>query len=212
MIENSDIKQGIYAKYIKRILDFIFALIGLIFLSPLFLIVSLFVRMNLGSPVLFKQRRPGFHGKIFLLRKFRTMTDAKDENGELQPDSARLTKFGRFLRATSLDELPELVNILCGQMSFIGPRPLLEQYLPLYNEEQAHRHDVRPGLTGYAQVNGRNAISWEQKFNYDLEYVINITFWGDIKILLKTLAIVLLAKGVNSETSVTMDVFKGTER
>ena len=152
-----------YAKYIKRILDFILSLIALIVLSPVLLVVAILVRIKLGSPIIFKQQRPGKDEKIFTLYKFRTMTDKKDENGNLLPDSERLTKFGKVLRSTSLDELPELVNILKGDMSIVGPRPLLVEYLPLYSEEQKHRHDVRPGLTGLAQVGGRNSLSWEEK-------------------------------------------------
>ena len=175
-----------YAKYIKRILDFALSLVALIVLSPVLLIVAILVRVKLGSPVIFKQQRPGKNEKIFTLYKFRTMTDKKDENGNLLPDSERLTKFGKLLRSTSLDELPELVNILKGDMAIVGPRPLLVEYLPYYTEEEKHRHDVRPGLTGLAQVNGRNSISWEEKFKYDVQYVKKITFLGDLKIILKT--------------------------
>ena len=160
-------KKGFYEKYIKCPMDFFFALIALAVFSPVMLVVAILVRVKLGAPVIFKQERPGKNGKIFTLYKFRTMTDARDENGELLPDSDRLTRFGRFLRSTSLDELPSLINILCFKMSFVGPRPLLVQYLPRYNEHQARRHEVKPGFTGYAQVNGRNAISWEEKFDYD---------------------------------------------
>lgn len=175
-----------YAKYIKRILDFVLSLVALIVLSPVLLIVAILVRVKLGSPVVFKQQRPGKNEKIFTLYKFRTMTDKKDENGNLLPDSERLTKFGKLLRSTSLDELPELINILKGDMAIVGPRPLLVEYLPYYTEEEKHRHDVRPGLTGLAQVNGRNSISWEEKFKYDVQYVKKITFLGDLKIILKT--------------------------
>ena len=168
-----------YAKYIKRILDFVLSLVALIVLSPVLLIVAILVRVKLGSPVVFKQQRPGKNEKIFTLYKFRTMTDKKDENGNLLPDSERLTKFGKFLRSTSLDELPELVNILKGNMAIVGPRPLLVEYLPLYNEKQKHRHDVRPGLTGLAQVSGRNSITWEEKFNDDLEYIEKISILED---------------------------------
>ena len=174
--------KGIYRKYLKRPLDFLLSLLAIIILSPLFLLIAILVKINLGSPVIFKQERPGLNEKIFVMYKFRTMTDEKDENGRLLPDEVRLTKFGKFLRSTSLDELPELLNILKGDMSFVGPRPLLVEYLPLYNEHQKRRHEVRPGLTGLAQVNGRNAISWEEKFNYDVEYVDSITFIGDLKI------------------------------
>lgn len=175
-----------YAKYFKRMLDFILSLIALIILSPVLLIVAILVRIKLGSPIIFKQQRPGKNEKIFTLYKFRTMTDKKDENGNLLPDSERLTKFGKLLRSTSLDELPELINILKGDMAIVGPRPLLVEYLPYYTEEEKHRHDVRPGLTGLAQVNGRNSISWEEKFKYDVQYVKKITFLGDLKIILKT--------------------------
>ena len=175
-----------YAKYIKRILDFILSLIALIVLSPVLLVVAILVRIKLGSPIIFKQQRPGKDEKIFTLYKFRTMTDKKDENGNLLPDSDRLTKFGKLLRSTSLDELPELINIIKGDMAIVGPRPLLVKYLPYYTKEEKHRHDVRPGLTGLAQVNGRNSISWEEKFKYDVQYVRKITFLGDLKIILKT--------------------------
>ena len=175
-----------YRKYIKRILDFILSLIALIVLSPVLLIVAILVRVKLGSPVIFKQERPGKNEKIFTLYKFRTMNDKKDENGELLPDSQRLTKFGKILRSTSLDELPELVNILKGDMSIVGPRPLLVRYLPFYTEEERHRHDVRPGLTGLAQINGRNTVNWEERFQYDLDYINNISFKEDTKIILRT--------------------------
>lgn len=176
-----------YAKYFKRILDFLLSLIAIIILSPVFLIIAILVRVKLGSPVIFKQKRPGKNEKIFTLYKFRTMTDEKDEDGNLLPDEKRLTKFGKTLRSTSLDELPELFNILKGDMSIIGPRPLAVQYLPYYTEEERHRHDVRQGLTGLAQVNGRNMLNWEERFKYDIEYVNNITFVNDCKIMLKTI-------------------------
>lgn len=175
-----------YAKYIKRILDFLISLIAIIILSPVYLIVAILVRIKLGSPVIFKQKRPGKDGKIFTLYKFRSMSDKKDENGNLLPDKDRLTKFGKVLRSTSLDELPEIVNILKGEMSLIGPRPLAVSYLPYYNEKEKHRHDVRPGLTGLAQINGRNNLNWEDRFAYDIEYVNNITFINDVKIFFKT--------------------------
>ncbi|PFK38345.1 sugar transferase [Bacillus cereus] len=203
---------GIYSRFIKRPMDFILSLIAIIVLSPLFLIVTLLVKTKLGSPVLFKQERPGLHGDIFKMYKFRTMTDEKDENGELLPDSIRLTKFGKFLRSTSLDELPGLFNIFKGDMSIIGPRPLLVQYLPLYNEHQKRRHEVRPGLSGLAQVNGRNAISWEEKFNYDVEYVDNVSFITDWKIILLTIKKVFIREGINSQTTATMEPFKGNEK
>lgn len=206
-------KRGIYEKFLKRLLDFVCALIGLVVLSPILLIVAILVRIKLGSPVIFKQERPGKNEQIFKLYKFRTMTDQKDENGKLLPDMARLTKFGRFLRNSSLDELPEIINILKGDMSIVGPRPLLIKYLPLYNEKQRRRHEVSPGLTGYAQANGRNTMSWEEKFEMDVFYVDHITFTGDIKILYNTVLSVLRREGIDSsETStVTMEEFKGTE-
>lgn len=200
-----------YAKYIKRWLDFILSLLAIIILSPILLIVALLVRIKLGSPVIFKQERPGLHEKIFTLYKFRTMTDEKDKDGNLLPDDQRLTKFGKLLRSTSLDELPELFNILKGDMSIVGPRPLLVKYLPLYNEHQKHRHDVRPGFTGWAQCNGRNAISWEEKFDLDVYYVKHLTFILDLSIIFKTIKIVLLREGISSDTSVTMEEFRGTE-
>ncbi len=201
-----------YAKCIKRVLDFILSLIALIVLSPILLIIAILVRIKLGSPVIFKQKRPGKDEKIFTLYKFRTMTDKKDENGNLLPDAERLTKFGKFLRSTSLDELPELVNILKGDMAIVGPRPLLVEYLELYNEEQKHRHDVRPGLTGLAQVNGRNAISWEEKFNEDLTYIKNISFIEDVKIIFKTVGKVFKREGISQEGEATMEKFTGTHK
>ena len=175
-----------YAKYIKRVLDLILSLMALIILMPLMIIIAILVRIKLGSPVIFKQERPGKNEKIFTLYKFRTMTDKRDENGNLLPDEKRLTKFGKILRSTSLDELPELFNIIKGDMSIVGPRPLLVRYLPYYTEEEKHRHDVRPGLTGLAQIHGRNATNWTDRFRYDVNYAKNITFLGDIRILLKT--------------------------
>lgn len=180
-----------YAKYIKRILDFVLSLVALIVLSPVLLIVAILVRVKLGSPVIFKQQRPGKNEKIFTLYKFRTMTDKKDENGNLLPDSERLTKFGKFLRSTSLDELPELVNILKGDMAIVGPRPLLVEYLPYYTEKEKHRHDVRPGLTGFAQTNGRNVVNWDKRFQLDIEYIKNITLKNDLNIILQTIKKVL---------------------
>ena len=200
-----------YQKYIKRLLDIIISFTALVILSPVLLIVAVLVRIKLGSPVIFHQDRPGYHEKVFKLCKFRSMTDARDENGNLQPDEVRLTKFGKALRATSLDELPELWNILKGDMSLIGPRPLLVKYLPLYNEFQRHRHDVKPGLTGWAQVNGRNTISWEQRFEYDVYYVDHISFWMDLKILFQTVAVVFKHNDVNSATDATMEAFTGTK-
>lgn len=176
-----------YAKYIKRILDLILSLMALIVLMPLMIIIGILVRINLGSPIIFKQKRPGKNEKIFTLYKFRTMTDKRDIDGNLLPDEYRLTKFGKFLRSTSLDELPELINIIKGDMAIVGPRPLLVEYLPYYTEEEKHRHDVRPGLTGLAQVNGRNEISWEEKLKYDTEYIKEISFYSDLKIIFKTI-------------------------
>ena len=199
-----------YANYVKRILDLTLSLIAVILCSPIFLILFLLVRFKLGSPVLFTQERPGKDEKIFRLYKFRTMTSQTDAQGELLPDEIRLTSFGKKLRATSLDELPELFNILKGDMSIVGPRPLLVKYLPLYNEEQRHRHDVRPGLTGQAQVHGRNAISWEEKFKHDVEYTRNVTFLNDCRIILATILKVIKKDGISSETSATMEEFRGS--
>src|SRR5690554_3396969 len=189
-------RDGLYNKYFKRLLDIIFSLVAIIVLSPVFLIVALLVKINLGSPVIFKQKRPGLNEKIFTMYKFRTMTDERDEKGELLPDSDRLTKFGKFLRATSLDELPELFNILKGDMSFIGPRPLLVQYLSLFNEHQKRRHEVRPGLSGLAQVNGRNSIGWKERLDLDVEYVDKLSFILDLKIFLKTIKKVIIREGI----------------
>ena len=200
-----------YKNFIKRILDIILSFLALVILSPLLILTAFLIRIKLGEPVFFKQLRPGKNEKIFGLLKFRTMTDAKDENGNLLPDEIRLTRFGQFLRSTSIDELPELLNILNGDMSIVGPRPLLVQYLERYNEEQKHRHDVKPGLTGLAQVNGRNGITWEEKFHYDLEYVKNITFYGDCKIIFQTVMKVFGREGISSTTSVTMEEFKGNK-
>jgi undecaprenyl phosphate N,N'-diacetylbacillosamine 1-phosphate transferase len=202
--------KTMYRKLIKRCLDFLLSLIAIVILSPVYLIVALLVKTKLGSPILFKQDRPGKNEKIFKMYKFRTMTDETDINGELLPDEIRLTSFGKFLRSTSLDELPELFNILKGDMSIIGPRPLLVRYLPLYNEKQKHRHDVLPGLTGWAQVNGRNAISWEKKFEYDVWYTQNISFLLDIKILFMTVKKVFVKEGINSGTCETMEEFTGS--
>ncbi len=202
--------RGIYRRYIKRPMDIILSLCAIIVLSPVMLIIALLVRIKLGSPVIFKQKRPGLNEKIFTLYKFRTMTDKRDEKGELLPDSERLTKFGKMLRSTSLDELPELFNILKGDMSIVGPRPLLVQYLPLYNDIQRRRHEVRPGLSGLAQVSGRNAISWEDKFHLDVEYVDNVSCIGDWKIILETIKKVFVREGISSNTSETMEAFNVT--
>lgn len=202
--------RKIYDKLIKRAADFLLSLFALAVLALPLAVLALLVRTRLGSPVLFKQERPGKNGEIFTLYKFRTMTDERDEKGELLPDEIRLTKFGRLLRSLSLDELPELYNILKGDMSFVGPRPLLVRYLSLYNERQAMRHNVRPGLTGLAQVNGRNLLTWEEKFEWDVKYVENISPWLDIKILFKTVLNVLKREGISSETSATMEEFRGT--
>lgn len=201
-----------YRKYIKRLLDFLLSLISLIILSPLMLIISILVRVKLGKPIIFKQERPGKNEKIFTLYKFRTMTDEKDENGKLLSDEARLTKFGKFLRSTSMDELPELINIIKGDMSIIGPRPLLVEYLPLYNDEQKKRHNERPGLTGLAQINGRNNLSWEEKFKEDVFYTENISFKLDIKILFKTIIKVIKREGISEEGSVTVRKFEGSDK
>lgn len=206
------IRKGFYEKYVKRPQDIVLTLLALIVLSPVFIVVAILVRIKLGKPVIFRQKRPGLNEKIFNLYKFRTMTDDKDENGQLLPDSERLTKFGKFLRASSLDELPELWNILRGDMSIIGPRPLLVEYLPLYNEHQRRRHEVRPGLSGLAQVNGRNAIDWEDRFNLDVEYVDSLSFVGDWKIIFLTIKKVLIREGISSNTSLTMEPFRGSSR
>lgn len=200
-----------YRKCIKRLLDILISGIALIILLPVYAVVALLVRIKLGSPVIFSQQRPGRDGKIFRLYKFRTMTDARDADGALLPDAERMTKFGNLLRSTSIDELPELWNIFIGQMSLVGPRPLLVSYLPLYNEHQRKRHNVRPGLTGLAQVNGRNAISWEARFDLDVEYAAHVTFLNDVKILIKTVTTVFYREGIHSENNVTMEPFQGTK-
>lgn len=210
-VKEAKVNKSIYRRFLKRPMDFILSLMAIIFLSPVLIIVVVLVRFKLGSPILFKQERPGLNEKVFTMYKFRTMTDEKDENGELLPDSVRLTKFGRMLRSTSLDELPELFNILKGDMSIVGPRPLLIQYLEFYNDHQKRRHEVRPGLSGHAQVNGRNAISWEDKFNLDVEYVDNVSFIGDCKIIFKTIKKVFAKEGISSDTSVTMEPFRGSK-
>ncbi len=199
-----------YKKYIKRILDILISLSAIILLWPVYLVLFILVRSKLGSPVLFKQKRPGYKGEIFDMYKFRSMTDERGEKGELLPDEVRLTDFGKKLRSTSLDELPELFNILKGDMSLVGPRPLLVQYLPLYNERQSHRHDVKPGLTGLAQVKGRNSLSWEEKFEYDVTYTENVTFINDLKIIFATIGTVLKRDGISAEGHATMDYFRGS--
>lgn len=199
-----------YQKCVKRPIDFLLSLCALLALSPVLLVTAIFVGVKLGRPVLFCQERPGRDGTIFKMYKFRSMTDGRDEAGNLLPDGVRLTKFGKLLRATSLDELPELWNILRGDMSIVGPRPLLVQYLPLYSAHQARRHQVRPGLTGLAQVNGRNAITWEQKFEYDVQYVDSITFLGDCKILLDTVKKVFRRDGISQAGEATVDGFRGS--
>ena len=201
----------IYKKYIKRFFDIVISLCAIIILSPIYIVLGILVRCKLGSPVLFHQDRPGKDGRIFHMYKFRSMTDERDENGELLSDEVRLTPFGKKLRATSLDELPELFCILKGDMSLVGPRPLLVRYLPLYSERQKHRHDVRPGLTGWAQVNGRNTLTWPQKFEYDVEYTEKVSFLMDIKILFMTVSNVLKREGISPEGAATMDFFKGEE-
>lgn len=199
--------HGPYEKYIKRPLDCVLACTALAVLSPVFGVTALLVRTKLGSPVLFHQERPGKDGKIFRLYKFRSMTDARDENGELLPDDERLTRFGRLLRSTSLDELPELWNIAKGDMAIVGPRPLLVKYLPWYTQEQRKRHAVRPGLTGYAQAHGRNALDWDEKFRMDVDYAQKITFRGDVQIIMDTVKAVLKHEGISSSTSATMEDF-----
>lgn len=201
--------QSFYTKYIKRLLDIVIALIAIIFLSPILLIVAVLVKTKLGSPVIFRQQRPGLNENVFEMMKFRSMTDEKDEDGNLLSDDVRLTSFGKALRATSLDELPELFNILEGDMSIIGPRPLLVSYLPLYDTNQRKRHLVRPGLTGYAQVNGRNAQTWEQRFKYDVKYIENVSLLFDIKILFKSVITVLKKDGVSDEGTATKEPYRG---
>jgi len=200
-----------YKKFFKRFFDFLISLMALVILSPFFVLFIIIGAIAMGGNPFFTQERPGWHGKIFKLVKFRTMSNKKDSEGNLLPDEERLNKYGQFLRKVSIDELPELWNIFKGDMAIVGPRPLLVEYLPLYNEEQSHRHDVRPGLTGLAQVNGRNAISWEEKFKYDIEYVNNLSLSMDISILIKTVKVVLGHEGISSETSATMEKFTGTK-
>jgi len=196
---------------LKRIFEIILSLILIIIFLPFYIIISILILLKMGRPILFRQQRPGLEEKIFGIYKFRTMTNEKDENGELLPDNQRLVGIGRFIRSTSLDELPQLFNVLKGDMSFVGPRPLLIKYLPLYNERQKKRHDVKPGITGWAQVNGRNAISWEQKFDYDIWYVEHQSFWLDMKILWMTFLKVVNRSDISSDTAVTMEKFEGTK-
>ena len=202
-------KAGFYERFVKRFLDIFLSGMALIILSPTLLVTAILVRVKLGSPVIFCQERPGKDEKIFKLHKFRSMSDGRDENGDLLPDEERLTGFGKKLRSLSIDELPELFDIFRGKMSIVGPRPLLVKYLPLYNAEQRHRHDVRPGLTGWAQVHGRNLTSWEERFEYDVEYVNNISFALDVKIIIMTIRCVFAREGINAEGSATMEDFIG---
>lgn len=197
---------------LKNLFDKTLALFLIILFSPIYIVVSLLIFFKMGSPILFRQKRPGYKEKIFGIYKFRTMTNEKDANGNLLPDDKRLVGIGKFIRSTSLDELPQLFNVLKGEMSFVGPRPLLEEYLPLYNAKQKRRHDVKPGITGWAQVNGRNAISWEQKFDYDVWYVDNQSFWLDIKILWLTFLKVVKRSDISSSTSSTMEKFTGSKK
>lgn len=199
----------IYQKIFKPLLDRLLAAFLLLLFSPIMLAAAFFLYRELGTPVLFRQKRPGLKGEIFTIYKFRTMSDERDENGELLPDALRLKGAGKKIRAMSLDELPQLFNVLRGEMSFIGPRPLLIEYLPLYSKEQARRHNVRPGITGWAQVNGRNAISWQRKFALDIEYVENISLWMDLKIILLTLKKVVIKEGISQEGEATMEKFRG---
>ena len=204
-----------YAKYVKRLLDFIISFLAIIILSPVMLIIYILVRIKLGKPAIFKQQRPGKNEKIFTLYKFRTMTDERDEDGNLLPDEKRLTKFGKILRSTSLDELPELFNILKGNMAIVGPRPLAVQYLPYYTEEEKHRHDVRPGLTGLAQIHGRNCIDWGKKFEYDLSYIKDISLINDLKIILKTMVKVFEREGIavrGEGVNIDFDEYRKKER
>lgn len=210
MKNEAESKKSIYERFMKRPLDIILALGGLIVLGPVMLGLTFLIRWKLGSPVLFTQQRPGLGGQVFTMYKFRSMTDARDESGELLPSKQRLTGFGRKLRATSLDELPELFNILKGDMSLVGPRPLLMEYLDLYDKDEMRRHEVRPGLTGLAQVMGRNSLSWQERFAYDLRYVDQVTFSGDLKIMGKTLRKVIKKEGVSPEGGAVMERFKGS--
>lgn len=209
--ESVVVSNGIYAKYIKRIIDFFLSFCALVVLSPVLIILTIVGAIVMKGNPFFVQKRPGKNEKIFNLIKFRTMTDRTDEDGNLLPDNERLTRYGQILRSTSLDELPELINIIKGDMSIVGPRPLLVKYIPLYTEKQRHRHDVRPGLTGYAQAYGRNSLIWEEKFEKDVYYVEHIDFFLDVQILFKTLAVVLKREGISDKTSVTAEEFKGND-
>ena len=204
-------KKGFYEKFIKLPQDVVIAFFALLLLWPVMLVVAILVRTKLGSPIIFKQERAGKDGKAFYMYKFRSMSDAKDENGNLLPDEQRLGKFGKTLRSTSLDELPSLFNVMRGQISLVGPRALFMKYIPRYSDEQRRRLEVRPGITGLAQVNGRNAISWEERFEYDVKYVEKVTFLGDWKIMFKTVGTVFKREGINSASSVTMEEFMGSE-
>ena len=201
-----------YKKFFKRFLDIICSLSFILCFWWLYILIAVLVRLKLGSPVIFRQKRPGLNRKIFTMYKFRSMTDAKDKDGNLLSDAERLPSFGKLLRATSLDEIPEFINVLKGEMSLIGPRPLLIQYLPYYTKEENKRHNVRPGITGWAQVNGRNAISWEEKFRYDIEYINNLTFFLDVKIIFLTIKKIIVKEGISQEGNVTMEEFKGESR
>lgn len=200
-----------YSLKVKFLFDRLVTIIALFLLSPLLLVLGVVVRLKLGSPVLFRQQRPGHHGKPFMMYKFRTMTDARDSDGNLLPDDERLPSFGRFLRSSSLDELPELINVLKGDMSLVGPRPLLMEYLPLYSPLQARRHEIRPGITGWAQINGRNTISWDDKFKLDVWYVDHHNLWLDLKILWLTVTKVFKREGISQHGQATMEKFKGSE-
>lgn len=211
MGEYRNTRSNVYQKGNKRIFDIVLSFLILTAMIPVLIVVGLVIKIRLGSPVFFKQKRPGLNGEIFTIYKFRTMTNEKDDQGNLLPNHARITKLGKFLRATSLDELPELFNVLKGDMSLVGPRPLLVEYLPLYNDYQNRRHEVRPGITGLAQVNGRNAISWAERFDFDIQYVDNVSLLLDCKILCKTVLTVFKRKGVNASNTVTMEKFRGQE-
>ena len=202
-------KKGLYERYFKRLLDIICSLGFILCFWWLYIVVAFLVKRKLGSPVIFKQQRPGLNGKIFTMYKFRSMTDAKDKDGNLLSDAERLPRFGKLLRATSLDEIPEFINVLKGDMSLIGPRPLLVEYLERYNDEQKRRHEVKPGVTGWAQVNGRNAISWEEKFKYDVEYVDKLNFLLDMKIVFLTIKKIVVKEGISQEGNATMEKFTG---